>query len=69
MSPYAKVMPVPGKRSRCLLWKARRLKFGMQVVLATRNPVTRPMVVRAGPDLARASPECHRSIFWGMGRG
>ena len=39
------------------------------MVLATRNPVTRPMVVRAGPDLARARPECYRSIFWGMGEG
>ena len=48
---------------------ARRLKFGMQVVMATRNPVTSPMVVRAGPNFARASPGCHRSIFWGMGRG
>ena len=41
----------------------------MQVVLASRKPVTRPVVVRADPDLARASPECHRSTFWGMGRG
>ena len=41
----------------------------MQVVLASRKPVTRPVVVRADPDLARASPECHRSIFWGRGRG
>ena len=41
----------------------------MLVVLVTRNPMTRPMGVRADPDLARASPECHRSIFWGMGRG
>ena len=41
----------------------------MQVVLATRKPVTRPVVVRANPDLARASPECHMSIFRGMGRG
>ena len=44
------------------------MKFGMQVVLASRKPVTRPVVVRADPDLARASPECHRSTFWGMGR-
>ena len=40
----------------------------MQMVLATRNKVTRPMVVRDGPDLARVSPECYRSIFWGMVR-
>ena len=31
--------------------------------------VTRPVVVRADPNLARASPECHRSIFLDMGRG
>ena len=41
----------------------------MQVVLATRKQVTRPVVVRVNPDLAKASPECNRSIFWGMGRG
>ena len=35
----------------------------MQLVLATRKPVTRPVVVRADPVLDRASPECHRSIF------
>ena len=40
----------------------------MQVVIATRKPVTWPVGVRTDPDMARASPECHRSIFWGMGR-
>ena len=44
------------------------MKFGMQVVLATRKPVTRPVVVRADPDMDRASPECHRSIFLALGR-
>ena len=41
----------------------------MQVVLDTRNPVTRPLVVRANPYLARAGPKYHKSIFWAMGRG
>ena len=40
----------------------------MQVVLATRKPVTWPVVVRANPDMARANPKYHRSIFWGIGR-
>ena len=33
----------------------------MLVVLATRKPMTKPEMVRAGP-------ECHRSIFRAMGR-
>ena len=40
----------------------------MQVALATRKPVTRPVVARADPDMARVSQESHRSIFWGMGK-
>ena len=44
------------------------LKFGMQVVLATRKPMNRPDMVMAGPDMARAGPKCHRSIFWAIGR-
>ena len=46
------------------------------MVLASRKPVTRPVVVRtdpdmarADPDMARACPECHRSIYWGRERG
>ena len=39
------------------------------MVLATRKSVTRPMVVSTDPYMARACLECHRSIFWGMGRG
>ena len=39
----------------------------MQVALATRMPVIMPVVVRAGPDMAGASLECHRSNFLTMG--
>ena len=35
--------------------------------MATRKLVTRPVVVRAGPYMARASLECHRPNLQAMG--
>ena len=38
------------------------------MVLATREPLTKPDKVKASPDMAKAGPECHGSIFWAVGR-
>ena len=37
--------------------------------MATRKSVTRPEVVKASLDVARAGPKFHRAIFWAMGKG
>ena len=40
----------------------------MKRVMASRKPMAWTEVARAGPDMSRAGPGSHRSIFWATGR-